>query len=499
MIAVKTPVYQVEQIRELERLADERFGISGDVLMARAGKAAFDFMSRRFANVKRVVIFCGGGNNGGDGYVLATLASERGINVEIFQVGDASHLSSAASNAKLQCEKLNIPMSLFQDKTDLHNPDLIVDAICGIGAKSLMREEVMLAQEAINRAGIPVFSLDIPTGVDADNGRILGSAIKATATISFIGLKLGLLTGNGASYSGELAVNDLQLPVDLMNYVTPVAEKIHLSSYQQYLKPRLRDWHKGLSGHVLVVGGAAGYSGAARMAGMAALRVGAGLVSIATDPANASTMNIECPELMCHAVQRAQDLQPLIDKATVIILGPGLGQSDWANALWQQVMKTDLPIVVDADALNILAQHPQVSEQWVLTPHPGEASRLLKQTTEATQQDRLLAVKELARHYGGTIVLKGAGTLVAAPNRLPGICDKGNPGMATAGMGDILSGVIGGLIAQGIPLGEAAHLGVVMHAVAGDMAAKDGERGMIATDLLPYLRRLGNSQPDRNS
>lgn len=493
MIAVKSPVYQVEQIRELERLASERFGISSEVLMARAGKAAFDFMSRRFANAKRIAIFCGGGNNGGDGYVLAELAFERGMQVEIFQVGDASHLSPAALNAKNQCEKARIPIFVFQDKIDLHHPDLIVDAICGIGAQNAMRGDVVIAQETINRTGVPVFALDIPTGVDADNGRLLGSAIKATATITFIGLKLGLLTGNGASYSGELVVNDLQLPSDLINYVEPVAEKIHLSAYQQYLKPRLKDWHKGLSGHVLVIGGAAGFSGAARMAGMAALRVGAGLVSIATDPANAPTMNIECPELMCHAVQNAEDLQPLLEKATVIVLGPGLGQSDWAKTLWQHAIKTDLSLVVDADALNILAEHPQMSEYWVLTPHPGEASRLLKQTTEEIQQDRLLAVKEIARQFGGAIVLKGAGTLVAAPNMLPGVCDKGNPGMATAGMGDILSGVIGGLLAQGIPLGEAARLGVVMHAAAGDMAAKDGERGMIATDLLPYLRRLGNS------
>jgi hydroxyethylthiazole kinase-like uncharacterized protein yjeF len=276
------------------------------------------------------------------------------------------------------------------------------------------------------------------------------------------------------------------------SYVKPVAEKIQMSAYQHYLQPRSRDWHKGLSGHVLIVGGVAGYTGAARMAGMAAFRVGAGLVSIATDMASAPYMNAECPELMCHGIADSKALLPLLEKADVIILGPGLGQGEWAQSVWTQVLQTDKTVVVDADGLNLLASHPHQYENWVLTPHPGEAARLLGVATQEIQQDRLAAAKALAQRFGGVIVLKGAGTLVVAPNKLPAICDKGNPGMATAGMGDILSGVIGGLLAQDIPQGDAACLGVVLHAAAGDMAAKDGERGMIATDLLPYLRRLSN-------
>ncbi len=492
MIAINTPVYQVDQVRELERLASERFGVSGEVLMARAGKAALDFMLRKWANVKRLAVFCGGGNNGGDGYVLAELAFERGIHVHVYQVGDHRHASPVAKAALDRCQKAGVVMAPWNEKSDLRHPDLIVDAICGIGAKDAMRDEVVMALDQMRRAQVPIFALDIPTGIHADTGRVLGAAIKATATITFIGLKLGLLTSNGSSYTGELVINDLQLPTDLFAYVAPVAEKIHLSAYSQYLKPRLRDWHKGLSGHVLVIGGAHGSSGAARMAGMAALRVGAGLVTIATDEASAPFMNAECPELMCHGLAQAEALKPLLDKADVIVIGPGLQQSDWAIAMWNQVKAVDVPMVVDADALNILSQHPEVRDNWVLTPHPGEAARLLGESSQDVQLDRLEAVRELARKYGGVVVLKGSGTLVAAPNMLPGVCDKGNPGMATAGMGDILSGVIGGMLAQGIPLGEAARLGVILHATAGDMAAKDGERGMIATDLLPYLRRLSN-------
>src|SRR3990167_3693713 len=300
MVAAKIPVYQTQQIRECERLAAERFNISGEVLMARAGKAALDFMVRKFPNVKRVAVFCGSGNNGGDGYVLAELAFERGLTVTVYQIGDHSNLKNEAKAAYERCKQLNVPIEKFQDKMDLHRPDLVVDAICGIGVHDALRDDVVNAIENIRRTHAPVLALDVPTGIDADTGLVLGAAVKAAATITFIGFKLGLLTGSGSSYTGELVLNDLQLPPDLFAYVEPVAEKIQMTTFNNYLKARLRDWHKGLSGHVLVIGGAQGFSGAARLAGMAALRVGAGLVSIATDTASADSMNAEWPELMCH-------------------------------------------------------------------------------------------------------------------------------------------------------------------------------------------------------
>lgn len=491
MMPAKVPVYQTEQIREFERLAAERFGITGHILMARAAKAALDFMLRKWPHVKRIALFCGAGNNGGDGYALAELAYERGLQAMVFQVGDHDHLKNEARTAYEQCKKAHVPIQKFHDKVDLQHPDLIVDAICGIGIRDTLREEMVTALDAMRWTQAPVFAMDVPTGIDADTGLVLGAAIKAAATITFIGLKLGLLTGGGISYTGELVLNNLQLPPDLFSYVEPVAEKLQLHSFQNYLKPRLRDWHKGLSGHVLVIGGVSGFEGAVRMAGMAALRVGAGLASIATEIHSTHGM-AEWPELMCHGVDSIEELTPLLKKADVIIIGPGLGQSAWAKSMWDTAIQQDAWLVVDADGLNLLAQTPQIRDNWILTPHPGEAARLLGETSQIVQLDRLEAAKELARRYGGTVVLKGAGTIVVSPNMLPGVCDKGNPGMATAGMGDILSGVIGGLLAQGIPPGEAARLGVLLHAAAGDMAAKDGERGMIATDLLPYLRRLSN-------
>lgn len=492
MQAIKSPIYQTQQIREFEHLAQERFGITGQVMMQRAGKAAFDFLQRRWPQAQKIIVFCGGGNNGGDGYVLASLAHERGLQVSIWQVGNQDNMKDEAKNAYETCKQQNIEIEYFNDKVNVGHSDVIVDAICGLGLHDNLREDIVTAIKKMQRTQIPIFAIDIPTGIDADTGQIQGSAVHATATITFIGIKLGLLTGSGIAYTGELVCNDLQLPMELFSYVTPVAEKIHLSSYAAYLKPRSRDWHKGLSGHVLVVGGDVGFSGAPRMAAEAAFRVGAGLVTVATHPKNALMLNVTCPEIMCRGISHASELKPLIDKADLIVLGPGIGQSTWAQTLCEYIWEQDLPLVVDADGLNLLSHTDKFNENWILTPHPGEAARLINETSQTIQADRLTAIKTINKRYGGVCVLKGAGSLVLAPNSLPALCDKGNPGMASAGMGDILSGVIGGLISQGIPLSEAAKLGVCMHAMAGDLAAKEGERGMVATDLMPYLRRLSN-------
>lgn len=270
-------------------------------------------------------------------------------------------------------------------------------------------------------------------------------------------------------------------------------ETLDLEQFTQYLQPRPFEAHKGLFGHVLVVGGDYGYSGAAHMAGESAMRVGAGLVSIATRPEHALVLNIASPELMCHGVASSKDIHSLIDKASVIIIGPGLGCSPWAQKLLKIVFKSGKDLVVDADALNLLASKPKQKSNWILTPHPGEAARLLKTTVEEVQENRLDAVKKLQHKYGGICVLKGSGSLILGPDETPALCEAGNPGMATGGMGDILSGVIGGLLAQHIPMIVAAKLGVLIHAMAGDLAAEDGgERGMIASDLIPYLRQLVN-------
>lgn len=273
---------------------------------------------------------------------------------------------------------------------------------------------------------------------------------------------------------------------------TNLMEKLRLTQFASYLKPRLQDTHKGHYGHVLLVGGDYGFSGAIRLAAEGALRVGAGLVSVVTRPEHAVVLNASRPEIMCHSGEAKKELDILLTKVSVIIIGPGMGQSSWAKKLLTEVLDSKKPLVVDADALNILAKNPEKHSHWILTPHPGEAARLLQKTPQEIQHDRLHAIKKLQHTFGGVCVLKGAHSLILASTGLPAVCEAGNPGMATAGMGDVLSGVIGGLVAQGMSLSIAAKLGVLVHALAGDLAAKEGQRGMIASDLMPYLRRVVN-------
>ena len=494
---MQTAIYQTEQIRLLERSAEQRFGISPQALMHRAGKVLFDCLLHRWPQARHIAIFCGIGNNGGDGYVLARLIHQRGLAVTVWQVGDTAKLKDHAKEAWDLCQQEGVHMLPFHLDADFPRPDVVVDAVFGIGLHRDLDAQLAQILEKMQQYDVPVLAVDIPSGIHADTGRVCGHAVRATVTVTFMGLKLGLLTGSGIAYTGELICNDLQLPAELFSAVAPAVEKIQQETFSLYCKPRPRDWHKGLSGHVLIVGGEVGLSGAPRMAAEAALRVGAGLVSVATHQEHAAVLNASCPEIMCHGVTAGEALQALMAKADVIVLGPGLGQTEWSKAICQQVLASKIPLVVDADGLNFLVTAKKITAhtQWVLTPHPGEAARLLGQKAEDIQHDRLSALKALQSCYSGTVVLKGAGSLVLSPDSLPALCDKGNPGMASAGMGDVLSGVIGGLVAQGIPLDHAAKWGVYLHAVAGDLAAHaSGERGLMATDLFPYLHQLRNAQ-----
>lgn len=264
-----------------------------------------------------------------------------------------------------------------------------------------------------------------------------------------------------------------------------------LVTLQQLLPTRAADAHKGDFGTVLIIGGDAGSSGAPLMAGMAAQRSGAGKVIIATHSGHAANLVNNWPSLMAHGIEDASSLSVLFAQATHLVIGPGLGQSAWGKALWTQTMQTSLPLLLDADALNILSHQVQKRQDWILTPHVGEAARLLNCSIADIQQDRASAVRKLQIKYGGYIVLKGAQTLIADSENI-WLCEAGNPGMATAGMGDLLTGVIAGLMGQGLPPLQAVQLGVSIHAHAGDLAAQQGMRGMIPTDLLPFIRELVN-------
>ncbi|MES2217188.1 MAG: NAD(P)H-hydrate dehydratase [Pseudomonadota bacterium] len=493
MVSQTPQIYQTAQIRELELLARQRYAIAGNELMIRAGRSACSYLQKRWPKAKTIAVFCGVGNNGGDGYVLAQAAHEQGMKVNVWQVGDPAKLKVDARAAFESCKKSGIAFKPFNNQNHWQTVDIIVDALCGIGLQGEVRKDIGNVIDLINQARVPVLAIDVPSGINADTGAILGTAIKANATITFIGMKLGLVSGSGVAYAGEVYCDDLKLPKEIFSLTPGVLEKISLAQFANYLQPRPRDMNKGAAGHVLIIGGGPGFSGAPRMAAAAALRVGAGLVTVATHPKHAAVLNAALPEVMCTGVWNGRALKPLIQKATVIVIGPGLGQSLWSKSLLKTALASQLPVLVDADGLNLLAKKPVTRNNWIITPHPGEAGRLLSLTTQQVQADRLHAVQQLQQRYNAVSVLKGAGTLVLAPHVAPAICEAGNPGMATGGTGDILSGVIGGLLAQGIPVGDAAKLGVCLHASAGDLAAAaGGERGMIATDLLPFLRRLVN-------
>ncbi len=485
-------LYTAAQVRELDRLAIEERHIPGARLMQRAGEAAFDLLRTRWPRTRRVVVVCGPGNNGGDGYVMARLAREAGLTVDVLSLGAAEKMQGDAAAARKKCKSAGVSIRNFQDNF-LAGHDVIVDALLGIGLERAVEGEWRAAIESINDSRLPVLAMDLPSGLHADTGRVMGVAVRANATMTFIGLKAGLFTGAGCEHSGKIFFNDLGVPSDIYAKVPALVQRLTESSLLGLIPGRRRDMHKGDAGHVLVIGGDHGMPGAARLAGEAAYRAGAGLVMLATHPEHAAHISAARPELIVHGVAAPEELRPLLARADVVAVGPGLGRGEWGDALFGAALDTKLPMVVDADALNILAADPLMHTDWILTPHPGEAARLLGMSTEEIQADRFAAAHELVASFGGVCVLKGAGTLVASLyDGVVSVCDRGNPGMASGGMGDVLTGVIAGLRAQGLISPVAARLGVWAHAAAGDDAAQSGEIGVLASDLLPHIRHRLN-------
>ncbi len=489
-------LYTAAQTRELDRLVIDKYDLSSNILLERAGEAGYALMNLRWPKIQRIAVFCGIGNNGGDGFVLARLAHEAGIETRVYQVGDSDKLQGDALAAMQRLQGAGVTPVAFCEQS-LQEAELIVDGLLGTGIQGEVRADYRKAIEAINATIAPVLALDLPSGLNADTGVSCGLAVQAAVTISFIGLKQGLMTGAGVQLCGELHFSDLNVPREIYLQQKPSARRLDYARLKKHLPPRRRDAHKGDAGHLLVIGGDHGMSGAVRLAGEAALRAGAGLVSIATRTAHAALITNARPELMCHGVGQAEELEALLSRANAIIIGPGLGQTDWAKDMLSSVVAAGKPLLLDADALNLIADGalPEVmlrGAKRILTPHPGEAARLLGQDVGQIQMDRFAAVTALLNKYAGVCVLKGAGTLVASEAGV-GLCNAGNPGMASGGMGDVLSGIIGALMAQKLEPVDAAQLGVCVHAQAADLAVRTiGERGLIASDLMPAIRRLAN-------
>jgi ADP-dependent NAD(P)H-hydrate dehydratase / NAD(P)H-hydrate epimerase len=484
-------LYRAEQVRSLDRCTIRDHGIPGISLMNRAGSAAYRILRERWPEVHELTVLAGVGNNGGDGYAIARLARADGLAVRVLQLGDPARIRGDAALSLDAWRGAGGTIEPYQGLP--RRSDLLVDALLGTGLERPVEGIWAEAIRTVNAHSAPVLAVDIPSGLHADTGQVMGVAVRATATVSFIGLKLGLFIGAGPERCGDIFFSALSIPAVVYSSEVAAARRIDWAQQAMRLGRRPRTAHKGSFGHLLVIGGAPGMAGAARLAGEAALRAGAGLVSVATHPAHAAFLNSARPELMVTPVVAARDLAPLIERADVVAIGPGLGREPWGRDLWACVRGLAVPLVVDADALNLLAEDPQSGPDWVLTPHPGEAARLLGTDTSAVERDRIAGVRALQGRFGGVAVLKGAGTLVQGEaSRPPAVCSDGNPGMATAGSGDVLTGIIGALRAQGLAAEEAAGAGVCLHAAAGDQAARRGERGLIASDIIAALRPLAN-------
>lgn len=520
-------LYTADQVRALDRQAIEEYGISGFELMMRAAASVLAHVLQRWPQARRLLVFTGSGNNAGDGYLLAALAHEKGVRAVVLEAGDPARLGLDAARARTRALAAQVPLLTHDSPQGLQACEsgadtVVIDALLGIGLTGPVRPELQQAIAFLNALQAPVVAIDIPSGLCPDTGVVQGAAVRATLTVCCIALKQGLLTAQGPDHSGELVVDDLGLPPALWRGAigaAPAVHRVDIHSESGLLQSRALGAHKGHAGQVLVIGGDTGMGGAALLAAEAAGRAGAGIVRLLTRQQHVPAVLARRPEIMAQAMESVETggdhaLRALVRAATAIVIGPGLGDSPRARQLLREVLGMARPeqaLVLDADALNLLVQaqqertdtapsglapHGLHRREWVLTPHPGEAARLLGCTTAAIQADRFAAVRALQARWGGVVLLKGLGSLICHESegeQQLRLCTEGNPGMASGGMGDVLAGLTGALLAQGLPAPQALSLAVCVHGEAADLAAQaDGERGLLASDLLPHIRHLLN-------
>ena len=474
-------LYNKKTIAEIEQLAITEFNVSSLDLMQKAAKACVDQLLEDFPNAQKIVIFCGVGKNAADGEHIAEQLQNLGKKTQIIKAAEWQ-------------EDLNVAA------------DVIVDALFGIGVNRELVGVWRQIVDKINNSKIPVLSVDLPSGIDPDTGKVLGSAVKANVTMTFIGLKKGLFTGIAKNYGGNIKFNNLGLPIEVYSNAVCSAFRLTRKDFRNLLTKREPAAHKGNFGKLLILGGQDGMTGAALLAGKAALRTGVGVVYVLANSKQSQIAHNSCLEIQIQSFSGVKQIKELLAKSTVLLLGSGLGVDRNAQTFFDKAMQSDLPLIIDADGLNILADNfhegCQPRENWVLTPHPQEAARLLKTDVATIESNRFAAIEQLTKKYKATVVLKGAGTLIKEyrsdgkkkeVNSPVYVCDLGNPGMATAGMGDLLAGIIAALVAQKLSLKDACNLGVFIHALAGDVVARDGQRGIVASDLLGFIKGIVNT------
>ncbi len=508
------------EMRALDRWTIDH-GTPGHVLMERAGAGAALVLRRRLRPRGRVVIVCGRGNNGGDGFVVARHLRRAGLPVEVWLVarpeaveGDAGRMLAAWQKGRGQVHPLTTATDVAALARRLEGAAAVVDALFGTGLNAPVTGLAAEVIATVNAAGVPVLAIDIASGLSADTGVALGAAVKASVTATFGQAKIGQLLHPGVELSGTLEVLDIGIPADALAAVAPRTTLLEEMEVGRLLPPRSREAHKGTFGHVLLVAGSRGKLGAALLAAEGALRSGAGLTTLAVPATLQPLCEGRVREVMSAALADTGDgsaaladgaaLVELLRGRAAVVCGPGLGlHAETRTLVAEVVRRCSVPLVLDADGLNAVAATDVLRARpgpTVLTPHPGEMARLLGSSTTDVQRDRPGAAHALAGGQGVIVVLKGARTIVAAPDGRAAISPTGNPGMASGGTGDVLAGVLGGLLAQGLEPFAAATLAVFAHGAAGDaVASRRGETGLVAGDLLgelpPTLARLQAARP----
>ncbi len=485
-------LYQANEVRALDQYAIQS-GISGLQLMKRAASASLDYLLEYFPSPEHITVVAGTGNNGGDGFLLAAQAAAKAIPVTVFIAGDRNKIKNDALEALQYLSERDV---VITEQWQRPERGIIVDGLLGTGIKGTLSDSYQAIINDINHSELPVLALDIPSGLCSDTGVEQGEAIKADVTITFIGMKRGLVTGMGRTCAGVVTLAELDIEAAIFEQVPCSVSQLDLHDCLEWLPTRLPHQHKGCFGYAMLVGGDYGFGGACIMAAEMALRSGVGLAGAATRPEHVAALLSRSPEVMAIGVTSGQELEVHLDTPDAIGVGTGLGKSSWGEQLLQKVVATDKPLVLDADALNILSEgrvvNPINRGNWVLTPHPGEAARLLGITVNEVEADRFAAVSALQKRYGGVVILKGSGSLITDGEQIA-VCPYGNVGMSSGGMGDILTGLITGLLAQGLSLYQAGCLALCLHSMAADNVAElEGATGMLATDLIDPVRELLN-------
>lgn len=487
--------------RDMDRVAKERFGIEPDTLMDRAGQAAFHVLLGMLPARRRVAIVCGKGNNGGDGLVVARLAKAQGLSVTCLVAAEESELGAQAAKQLQAARQAGVTATFAGSDSwlsELPSVDLIVDALLGTGMKGDVQGAIREAIEAIGAAGVPVLSVDVPSGVDCDTGAVQGIAVKATRTVTFGLPKPLFFQGAGVDLAGDWSVADIGFPAELLSEPTGVG-LLDREWVARTLPTRQRSGHKGEHGRVLIVAGSRGMRGAAALSAMGALAAGAGLVTVAGVPSVCDAVASLVPEATLLpladaegtiAGEAAVDILRSQDRFDAAVFGPGLTTEPGVRSFLAEVWSDwRLPSCIDADALNLAAEGLALPDaRQVLTPHPGEMARLLKSTTSDVQADRFEAARRLANAVPGAILLKGAYSLIATQGRPLWVNPTGNAGMGSGGMGDVLSGIVGALLAQRLDPAEAAACGAFWHGLAGDLCGPPGFTASQLAAKLPEAR-----------